>query len=342
MSFLGKVLPEPVKRIIVASNAYKLYSRRKWISAFPPGIYIELTNKCNLQCRMCPRPYILKNLDVGEMDFSLFRYIIDHIRSSGIITKETIFTLVSLGEPLMYPKLPDAIEYAKARCPQTPIFLDTNGVLLDETWSKKLCEVLGEDDKIKISLNAGSKESYKWLMGADKYDLVTGNIKQFLSIRETTAKKSNRGKPKLGIQLLVTKGTAHEAERFKTTWGALVSSNDGVGLRPFEGSSLLDNEQLRVGEVPTKRYPCLSLWTVITIDKSGNVYPCCKNFWGPNSNLCLGNIRDRSLKEIYTTSVDNLREKHLKNEYNLLPECSGCEAYTWFPNFWIWKGDRFV
>lgn len=136
---LIKYIPEPIKHKLKSSFVYSLYQRKMLLANIPYAINVELTNKCNLHCRMCPRPR-MKNLDVGDMDFELFKKIVDDMATFA--NEKTSFTLVGLGEPLMYDKLFDAIKYVKMTCPQSPVIIDSNGTLLDEERSNMLIRAL--------------------------------------------------------------------------------------------------------------------------------------------------------------------------------------------------------
>jgi MoaA/NifB/PqqE/SkfB family radical SAM enzyme len=221
---LAKYLPEPIKQIIKSSFVYKLYLRRDLVK-FPYAMNIELTNRCNLKCWMCPRPR-MKNLKVGDIDFGLFKKIVDDM--AKLADKRTKFTLTGLGEPLMYNKMSNAIEYVKMKCQKAPIHIDTNATLLDEEKSEMLCRLLGGGDWLLFSLNAGTQDTYESLMGADKFDLVVSHIKNFLAIRE----KIGKG-PNVVIQLMETKKTVSEIEEFKKFWKPLVGTNDNIYVRPL-------------------------------------------------------------------------------------------------------------
>jgi len=277
---------------------------------------------------MCPRPKIA-NLDNGDMDFALFTKIIDDICSFA--NNKTSFTLVGLGESLLYPRLPDAITHVKRKCSKSPVILDTNGVLLDDTWAYILTEGLGEGDRILISLNTGNPDTYKWLMGADKYDVVVNNIMQFLSIR-------NKKSPELKvvIQILQTKRTESEIEDFKRFWSSFIGSKDKIYVRPLlNWGGKIDVDALSINKKRVERYPCRSLWIAIAIDKDGNVYPCCEAFSSrKNSNLFLGNASEKSIAEIYFEKIKFIRSTHLEGRYRLLPECIHCDFYTYYPNIW--------
>jgi len=326
------LIPEPVIKTIKKTFLYNLYLRRQLSLRLPYAINIELTNKCNLSCIMCPRPK-LKDLKVGDMDFELFEKILDDLRlftnwNAGL-------TLVGLGEPLMYPRLEDAITLAKKIYPQIPVILNTNGVLLNKERSYALTRLMGAGDCIYISLNASNAATYKWLMGADKYDLVVHNTKQLLSIRKTS---KNAQKMKVNIQIFITKNTsASEIREFKNFWTQSMLPHDEVSVQNIASwSGVVDTQDLGSYAKGPKRYPCIQLWTTLAIDHLGYVYPCCGGFAPQkDSPLILGNVREEPLAEIYSKGVSNIRNAHLNDEYDSIPECANCDFYAKYPNIWI-------
>ena len=100
----------------------------KWFSSeWPRHIHLELTTSCQLSCFHCPRPD--KNED---MDYMLFRSIIDEASHYG----PRSFSLHLFGEPLMYPRIIEAIEYIKMARKGNVVILTTNGLLLDQYESE--------------------------------------------------------------------------------------------------------------------------------------------------------------------------------------------------------------
>jgi MoaA/NifB/PqqE/SkfB family radical SAM enzyme len=73
-------------------------------------VYFEVTNSCNFRCDFCPS--YLSERKRQHMDFALFEKGIDDIIRDGI-TDTVGFHI--LGEPLLYPRLEDAVRYAKRR-----------------------------------------------------------------------------------------------------------------------------------------------------------------------------------------------------------------------------------
>ncbi|MBN2051775.1 MAG: radical SAM protein [Spirochaetales bacterium] len=120
-------------------------------------IFFEVTNRCNLSCRFCPIRVSRRKKE--DMDFDLFKKGIDEISDEGIV--DTVGFHV-LGEPLMYPRIFDAVAYAAEAGLKTE--LHTNGVLLNHERIARLSEA-GLSD-IVISLQFAGEEGHALCRGA--------------------------------------------------------------------------------------------------------------------------------------------------------------------------------
>lgn len=106
-------------------------------------VYFEVTNYCNFRCGFCPinvscRPW-------QHMDFSLFAKGVDDIVEKDIAEEVGLHLM---GEPLLYPHLYEAIEYANEKGLRTQV--TTNGSLLTEERAHKLIDA--GLDRLTISL----------------------------------------------------------------------------------------------------------------------------------------------------------------------------------------------
>ena len=318
-----------IKNGLKRTFIYKGYKRNTAIYSYPFTISIELTNRCNLSCIMCPRPK-LEKLKIGDMDFKLFMKAVDD--ASKLPKRE--FWLVGLGEPLFYKKLPEAIRYVQDRCPNSTINLSTNATLLDKKHSNYLID--GGIDRLEISLNAGSSSTYKKLMGADQYDKVMENIKSFLAIRKSNKNYQLTGKPYIAIQILETQTTKNEVRDFIDFWKPLVDGNGEVCIRPLTNwGGRVDLDSICEKNPAVKRYPCFCLWNMAFIDIEGNVFPCCE-YSRDNSELLLGNIKESSLIDIFKQQkIHIIRKAHLRDEYSKFSDCAKCNVFSNRSNLWF-------
>lgn len=298
---------------------------------FPLNINLELTNYCNSKCKMCPREALMKKgtLKTGNLDFELFKKIINQLDPA----KKIIFTPVGLGEPLMYANMEKILKYTRKKLPNASINLSTNGILLNNKNSKMLSKVLNKKrDNLTVSLNAGSRDSYKWLMGMDNYDLIVKNIQEFLIVR----KKLKSNYPRLIVQFLITKKSEKELEDFKKFWKSLIGPGDAVSVKTLLNWGGQINSKKMGANNKGQRYPCLSLWVAVSIDKEGNVYPCCEAFAArEKSALWLGNIQNKPLSEIYNSKIKLIRRAHLNKKWSQFKDCAQCDFWSDSANIWF-------
>ena len=310
-----------------------LCQRITMLERFPSSIGFEMTTKCNLKCRMCARQD-MEYIEPKDLDFYIIEKVVDEVSSLG--KKKILFNLAGLSEPLLYPRLPEAVKYIKERMPQATVKTITNGILLRGELAVQLIQ--NGLDFITISLNAGSRESYKWLSGADMYDVVVENTLDFLRLR----RELGTNKPVINIDLKLTDQTRDEIDSAKSFWRKQLLPMDVITVRNiYTFRELADIKELDSScHKKTERYPCLMLWNTIKLDIDGNVYPCDGKVmhysYRTKSELWLGNIYSNSLVELYLSNkMRNIRNAHLRGDYSSLPTCDSCDAYRDCHNFWI-------
>ena len=101
-------------------------------------IAIELTSRCNNKCQMCPYRLGGESPDLGDMDFEVFKKIVDENPAEEIC-------LFNRGEPFLYPKIYDVINYIGDRA---KIVISTNGIAID---AKRFFETKGRK-KLVVSI----------------------------------------------------------------------------------------------------------------------------------------------------------------------------------------------
>jgi len=97
---------------------------RKSCSPFPEEIQLEVTNRCNFKCKMCPR----EKMNLPEKDMSIDT--LDKIIKNLI--RPYRFILTGWGEPLLHPHFFEIVIKIREKFPSAKIDFTTNGILLDE------------------------------------------------------------------------------------------------------------------------------------------------------------------------------------------------------------------
>jgi MoaA/NifB/PqqE/SkfB family radical SAM enzyme len=163
-------------------------------------IYIEPTNRCNLECVTCIRHSWDEPL--GDMTSSTFSRILEGIKD--LPAPPSIF-LGGLGEPLSHPHIVDMVKGLKSTGAE--IELITNGTLLSQDLSKQLIDA--GLDMLWVSLDGATPESYKDVRLGAALPEVISNLQQFRRIRY--ASLLNFGgldmllKPQIGVVFVAMK-----------------------------------------------------------------------------------------------------------------------------------------
>jgi tungsten cofactor oxidoreducase radical SAM maturase len=148
-------------------------------------IYIELTNRCNLDCEMCFR-HTWDTIE-GDMDLDLLKSIREQVNE--LPTLEQVF-FGGIGEPTVYPPFKEAVEMFEGY----ERLITSNGIMSEEI-AKLLCEKFSEV-----------------YFSADKYHEDTQAVRnQLIKTFEYFAeyhKRTRSSTPKVGIAYVLTKSNA--------------------------------------------------------------------------------------------------------------------------------------
>ncbi|MFH1317981.1 MAG: radical SAM/SPASM domain-containing protein [Candidatus Omnitrophota bacterium] len=141
---------------------------------FPRQVFFDLNNTCNCRCIFCGSAKITKRAYLDKkLGFKLLQDFFDN----G--TKE--IDLAVTGEPFLRKDLADFVAKAK-KIGYEYIFIDTNGILANPECAKPVLDA--GLDSVKVSINAGKRESYLKVQGVDAFDTVIKNIKWLHDYRQ--------------------------------------------------------------------------------------------------------------------------------------------------------------
>ena len=112
-----------------------------FLPQIPSYVQVGITNKCNFNCKMCPRAFL--NVPYKDMDFELFKKIV--ARLNGVYE----INLSSWGETLLHPRIFEMIKYCKDLGFKTDF--TSNGSLLSPSVADKL--IKAGLDRISFSID---------------------------------------------------------------------------------------------------------------------------------------------------------------------------------------------
>lgn len=188
------------------------------------NLNLELTDHCNIRCRMCSQS--LRDEAHGvPMRFMAWETWREALRGLADMPDEIDLCPHWLGEPTIHPEFDRFVEYAFATNPGNRLFrtfkLHTNGVVLGEERARLLVRLANLPDQaedtfnfVHFSIDAFSREAYADVKGADKRDLVYRNIERFLQVRA----EAGAARPFVTLAFVVQPGNDHEARDFRDHW----------------------------------------------------------------------------------------------------------------------------
>lgn len=301
----------------------------KWLNnEVVAPIYVEIgpINSCNHKCVFCALDYLKSKGSAIDKDV-----LINNLKDMAEFGVKSIM-FAGEGEPLLYPHLPEAIEKAKKF--GMDIAITTNGSQLSE---EKIKSILKHLSWIKISIDAGTKETYAKIHGCKEEDFsrLLSNIRFACNYR-----KEHNLSCKIGCQILLLEDNIGEVEELILKLRDI--GTDYIALKPYSqhpdsinrmgfdinkhGKNLINlsnkyssdgfqviYRKLTYDEIE-KDEPdydvCYGVNFFTLIDAFGNVIPC--NIFYEKEEYCYGNIYKNTFSEIWKSQR---RKEILKKLY---------------------------
>ena len=155
-------------------------------------IYVEPTNRCNLDCTTCMR----HNWDVelGQMSPETFAAV---LRSLEQLSPPLTVFFGGIGEPLAHPRTVEMVAQVSQMGFRTEMI--TNGTLLDEKRARGLIQA--GLDVLWVSIDGATPESYADVRLGAELPNVLANIRRFRRLR----RPSHKPRPIIGIAFVAMK-----------------------------------------------------------------------------------------------------------------------------------------
>jgi MoaA/NifB/PqqE/SkfB family radical SAM enzyme len=155
-------------------------------------IYIEATNKCNLNCKTCIRNGW--DVELGQMSSETYQRILEGVK---VLKPAPTLVFVGMGEPLAHPATTSMV--AQVKMLGARVELVTNATLLSEDHARELIEA--DLDMLWVSLDGAKPDSYADIRLGASLPEVLENIMRFRNLRPA----SHRPKPEIGIVFVAMK-----------------------------------------------------------------------------------------------------------------------------------------
>ena len=280
---------------------------------FPKRILLELTNKCNSYCSVCPRN--ASNRDEIHMETELAKNLISQFAEVGI----SGLWLYCIGESLLHPDFFDILKYCRQYDNLGPIWLSTNGELMDANLRKTILE--NPVDILNYSVNSMSEEGYKEISPNLNFHKIHENLTELIKLK----KDQNKTKPIIRAQMIEIPHVLNEIEYFKKEYGNKADILSFNKLEIF--SQNLESEELEKEKVFNKKIKkCNRLDRVDFFILSNGVVTCCDTDF--NGDLNLGNVNEHSIKEIFEgDKYQDLLKQYKEGRLNERPLCAKCKDF---------------
>lgn len=289
----------------------RLHDRYFGATGNPPlCVDIETAAVCDLACPFCYRQWIAT--PDKQMEEELYYRIIDQCAELGVPSVKLNWR----GEPLLHPKLPEFIDYAKRKGILETI-INTDATTLTERKSQELIEA--GLDLLIFSFDGGTKGTYEKMRPGrfkeNTFEAVYGNIKRFHSIRS----ELSAAFPRTKIQMVLTEDTYKEQGAFFELFSGCV---DDVSVKAYteRGGEVQDldvqgrakiehflSEHSLPGSTPywrdmhgnmfvsLGRLPCEQIYQRLMVTYDGTVSMCCYD-WG--SQYPIGYVDAKAFTEV--------------------------------------------
>lgn len=321
-------LKKLVVRLFQSSITYRnplynfLYDRvmsqkMKQFSKIPFRVMIENTNACHADCVFCPHKLMKRK--VGVMSMDLYKKIIDQCQKFGI----DYVTIYGFGEPLLDRYFFERVNWAK-KADITRVTTNTNGMYLDKEKIEPV--FLSGLDEIYISFDAATETTYKKIRPGLKFKTVEENILRLVKER----KKRKLKKPEIILSYVECLENRHETGQYIKKWKDKVDFISISFIHNWTGV-IQSGGKLKIG----RRDPCRLLWTDMIISWNGDAPLCCNDY---ENRIILGNIRDQSIKKIWTgEQLKKIRKLHQKGRFEKILICKNCDYNFHHKSPW-WVG----
>ncbi|MCX7708350.1 MAG: tungsten cofactor oxidoreductase radical SAM maturase [Clostridia bacterium] len=305
--------------------------------------YIELTNKCNLDCTICYRRSW--NEKLMDMNLKVFEKI-----KKDIEDLETLKSVVigGIGEPSFAPLIHDALEVFG----QYDLTLTTNAVTLNAALLESIVKHV---NMIMVSID-GLEENYSKIRGIN-LKFILDNINKINELKRLTGSTA----PTVGIQFVMSKDNIGDVF-------SLIDLADSLKVNMLVLSNLLPQTKENTNKILYKRYenteikhlfnkilnysmrrgitvllPNCELKTerrcsfvedeAAFINVSGDIVPCYRlshtykeYVFGREKTVIghsFGNVMEKSLKDIWNSrEYSSFRQIVSGNRY---PSCMDCD-----------------
>ncbi len=292
----------------------------------PIIILVDPSDKCNFRCKFCPTAdhKLMRKIPgryFGFMDFELYKRIIDDICEFERPIK--VLRLYKDGEPLLHPKFPEMVRYAKDTGCAERIDTTTNASLLSPQKNVEIIEA--GLTRINISIYGMNQKQYlDFSKHRVNFDKLVANIKHLYE---------NRGQCEVIVKINGDVISEDDEKKFYEVFGDIA---DGVYIEHImscwpefnlEQREVSANKEFGIyGQSISEVMVCPYIFYQFSINPDGTASAC---FLDWERKLIIGDTKTQSVKDIWSGSKLRAHQMMmLRGERKEHPVCHNCGQMT--------------
>lgn len=273
------------------------------IPNFPLHIEFELTNYCNLRCRMCQcARYSHDSTNKRHFSLELLDRVLDQCQG-----RLPAALVGASSECLLHPEI-ETILTRMSQAGIMDLMVHTNGLLLTERLAEFFVAL--PLSRLNISMDAVTPETYKSVRGG-RLEVLEANLERVLALRN----KATYALPYVRLTYVKCPENLHEMDAFLAKWQDRVDRIDFQEMIHDRS----DSEASVVSGVRSCVYPNRMLY----VDYNGDVFPCCSFYC---KQLKVGNVYETTLEDIWNSRRMQSLRQSLRNR-NFPSACRVCLSY---------------
>jgi MoaA/NifB/PqqE/SkfB family radical SAM enzyme len=295
---------------------HSLKEKEMIVSSTPLEIFAEVSNRCNINCKMC-------SLHDSDREKGVIMSLELMKKLSSFLNDAYILHAHGFGEPLLNRDIGYLIESAKSNGVSVDFF--TNGMLLNPERSERF--VKSGVDEITLSLDGARKETVEWVREGVKFDILERNINHLKAMKD--------GIIKLEIKPLVVYDHLpmmkqyikyFDPEKDGDLMNRVKSKAADYGIEFYSFLQTIDkNSDERPVSVeepagpPEPGFFCWYPFRTMYVRADGYIKPCCF-YW---DQTYLGNISTADIREVW--NGEGYREIRSQCRDGIIPDgCRWC------------------
>lgn len=289
----------------------------------PFSVYIYPIYSCNFKCGYCIRSLssdelTKKGLNNKIMTLETFKQVTENLKLFPRRIKSIQFS--GYGEPLLHPQIAEMVKILKKANVAERVEIITNASVLTHELSDALIDA--GLDRLRVSIQGLNCEKYKEIA---KVDIKIDDIVEKLEYFCVNKKHTDVYVKTVDVALDTPSDEQLFHEMFKNACDEsrieyVHPSHKNVDYSKYE----LNGDMNQHGNYRKPTRICPMPFYLMCISPDGDVLPCCSS----TIPLSYGNIKEKSLKELWNSSVRNKFLIQILSDMNKISTCSECCIYS--------------